>query len=93
MLDNGNETIFIGKKPLMTYVNSAIIQLASLPTVTLKARGLSIGSAVSVAQIIIRRTNIYEINKIKIDSESLDSLDGRKKDVSTIEIPISRIKQ
>jgi len=93
MLENKKDTVFIGKKPLMTYVNSAIIQLSALPTVTLKARGLSIGSAVTVAQIILRKTNIYEIKDIKIDSETLESPDGRKREVSTIEIPISRVKQ
>jgi len=65
MLDNVNDTIFIGKKPLMTYVTSAIIQLSALPSITIKARGQSIGPAVDVAQILLRRTNVFEIGKIK----------------------------
>ena len=92
MLDNtNNDTIFIGKKPLMTYLTSAIIQLSALPSITIKARGLSIGLAVDVSQIILQKTNAFEIGNIKISSESLESSDGRKRNVSTIEIPVSRI--
>ena len=69
---------------------SAIIQLSSLPSITIKARGLSIGLAVDVTQIIQQKTNAFKVGEIKISSESLDSSDGRKRDVSTIEIPISR---
>ena len=90
MLDNTKNTIFIGKKPLMTYVTSAIIQLSMLPSITIKARGMSIGTAVDVSQIILRKTNIFEIGNVKIGSESLESSDGRTRSVSTIEIPISK---
>ncbi len=90
MLDNTKNTIFIGKKPLMTYVTSAIIQLSMLPSITIKARGMSIGTAVDVSQIILRKTKIFEIGNVKIGSESLESSDGRKRDVSTIEIPVTR---
>jgi DNA-binding protein len=31
--------IFIGKKPLMTYVTATLVQLANEPTVVIKARG------------------------------------------------------
>ena len=39
------DAIYIGKKPLMAYVTSTLIQLANQPSVTIKARGLSIGRA------------------------------------------------
>jgi DNA-binding protein len=94
MLSNSTETIFIGKKPLMTYVTSAIIQLSTLPTVTIKARGLSIGHAVDVVQIVMQRTKpAYTVGEIKIGSESLVSADGRNRNVSTIEIPLTRTAQ
>ena len=93
MSNNTKDIIFIGKKPLMTYVTAAILQLSILPSITLKARGLSISSAVTVAQIILKRTSIFELGDIKIDSESLDSSDGKKRNVSTIEIPVNRIGQ
>ena len=86
------DTIFIGKKPLMAYVTSALIQLANRPKVSIKARGLSIGRAVDVAQIIVRRTdNGYSIGEIKIGSEQLQSQDGRARNVSTIDIEVKKI--
>ena len=90
MIENPHDTIFIGKKPLMSYVTSAIIQLSTLPSITLKARGMSIGLAVDVTQVLLRKTNVFEVGCVKINSESLESQDGRKRDVSTIEIPISK---
>ena len=86
------DTIYIGKKPLMAYVTSTLIQLANLPAVNIKARGLSIGRAVDVAQIISRKTENagYEIGKISIGSETLESKDGKTRNVSTIEIEVKR---
>ncbi len=86
------DTVFIGKKPLMAYVTSALIQLANNQRVLVKARGLSIGRAVDVAQIIARRTegSGYSIGEIKIGSEQLESQDGRTRNVSTIEIEVKR---
>jgi len=89
---DAKDTVFIGKKPLMAYVTSALIQLANQPKVSIKARGLSIGRAVDVAQIIARRTENsgYAIGAIKIGSEQLQSQDGRTRNVSTIEIEVKR---
>ena len=86
------DTIFIGKKPLMAYVTSTLIQLANIPSVNIKARGLSIGRAVDVAQIVARKTENagYSIGNIQIGSESLESEDGRTRNVSTIEIEVKR---
>jgi archaea-specific DNA-binding protein len=84
--------ILIGKKPLMTYVTATLVQLANEPTVLVKARGRSITRAVDVAQIIVKRMgNIgYKIGRVKIDSEILQSEDGKERNVSTIEREISR---
>ncbi|MDX1595906.1 MAG: DNA-binding protein [Nitrosopumilaceae archaeon] len=90
MLENPSDILFVGKKPIMSYVNSAIIQLSSLPSITIKARGLSISFAVDVAQVLLRKTQIFAIGKIKLDSESMPSHDGKMRNVSTIEIPIVR---
>src|SRR5918995_7204848 len=88
-----HDTIYIGKKPLMTYVTSTLIQLANQPTVTIKARGLSMGRAVDVSQITLRRMeNIgYAIGDVKIGSETVQSEDGRTRNVSSIEIEIKRV--
>jgi len=92
MSTENRDTVYIGKKPLMAYVTSTLIQLANLPQVTIKARGLSIGRAVDVAQIIARKTENagYSIGDIKIGSELLQSQDGKTRNVSTIEIPVKR---
>jgi len=86
------DTIYIGKKPLMAYVTSTLIQLANIPSVTIKARGMSIGRAVDVSQIISRKTENagYSIGTIRLDSEALESQDGRTRNVSTIEIQVKR---
>ncbi|MFQ5782669.1 MAG: DNA-binding protein [Nitrosopumilus sp.] len=92
MINNTKDTIFIGKKPLMTYVTSAIIQLATFPLITIKARGLSIAHAVDVVQIVLNKTKpAFIVGDIKIGSESLESQDGRTRNVSTIEIPIKKV--
>jgi DNA-binding protein len=90
--DGPHDTIYIGKKPLMAYVTSTLIQLANQPKVTIKARGLSIGRAVDVSQITIKRMEIagYKIGDVRIGSETVKSEDGRTRNVSTIEIEIKK---
>jgi archaea-specific DNA-binding protein len=87
-----HDAIYIGKKPLMAYVTSTLIQLANQPSVTIKARGLSIGRAVDVSQIILKRMENagYKIGDVRIGSETVQSEDGRTRNVSTIEIEIKR---
>ena len=76
----------------MTYVTSTIIQLATLPLVTIKARGLSIAQAVDVVQIVLNKTKpAFMVGEIKIGSESLESQDGRTRNISTIEISIKKV--
>ena len=86
------DIIYIGKKPLMAYVTSTLIQLANIPSVTIKARGMSIGRAVDVSQIISRKTENagYTIGNINLGSEALESQDGRTRNVSTIDIEVKR---
>jgi DNA-binding protein len=89
-----NNEVFIGKKPLMTYVTATLVQLANEPIVIIKARGKSITRAVDVAQIIVKRMDTlgYKIGPVKIGSELVQSQDGKTRNVSTIEVYISRAK-
>lgn len=89
-----NNEIFIGKKPLMTYVTATLVQLANEPIVIIKARGKSITRAVDVAQIIVKRMDTlgYKIGPVKIGSELVQSQDGKTRNVSTIEVYISRAR-
>ena len=91
--ETNRDTIFIGKKPLMTYVIASIMQLAGgVDSIIIKARGMSISTAVSVAQIVTRQMDVYKIGNVTIGSESLQSQDGRTRNVSTIEIQVTKTK-
>ncbi len=84
--------IFVGTKPIMTYVTATLTQLSNQPTVTIKARGKRITQAVDVSQMIVKRMNTvgYTISDVRTASDSLTSQDGKKRNVSTIEIDISQ---
>jgi len=83
--------IFIGKKPILTYLNATLTLLANEPVVTIKARGRSIITAVDVSQMIVKRMNAmgYKVSSVRIFSERLQSKDGKDRNVSTIEIDVS----
>ena len=85
-----HNTIFVGTKPIMSYVTATLTQLASLPVVTLIARGKRITQAIDVSQMIVKRMNEvgYEIGDVRISSDSLVSKDGQTRKVSKIEIDI-----
>ncbi|GFN40100.1 MAG: DNA/RNA-binding protein Alba [Marine Group I thaumarchaeote] len=84
--------VFIGIKPVLTYVTATLTQLASEPTVTIKARGKRITQAVDVSQMIVKRMNAvgYKISGVRIASDSLTSQDGKQRNVSSIEIDITK---
>ncbi len=88
------DVIYVGTKPIMTYVNATLTQLSSLPTVTIKARGKRITQAVDVSQMIVKRMNSvgYEVSDVRIASESLTSQDGKTRKVSTMEIDVTKVK-
>lgn len=84
--------IFVGTKPIMTYVTATLTQLAGQPTVTIKARGKRITQAADVSQMIVKRMDAvgYVISDVRIASDSLTSQDGRQRNVSTIEIDVTK---
>lgn len=85
--------VYIGKKPLMSYV-LAVITSFNMPDakeVVLKARGMSITSAVDVAEITRRRfMDTLAVDKITIGTEELTGDEGRLRGVSFIEIVLRR---
>ena len=85
-----HNTIFIGTKPIMSYVTATLTQLASLSIVTIVARGKRITQAIDVSQMIVKRMNEvgYQISDVRISSDSLVSKDGQKRNVSKIEIDL-----
>ncbi|MDH5690363.1 MAG: DNA-binding protein Alba [Candidatus Bathyarchaeota archaeon] len=85
--------VYIGKKPTMNYVLAVITGFNSVDTkeVTLKARGRSITTTVDVAEIV-RRKFMKELNvgKITIGTEEIEQEEGGTRNVSTIEITLTR---
>ena len=86
------DVIFVGIKPIMTYVSATLTQLSTRDTVTIKARGKRITQAVDVSQMIVKRMDTvgYFVNDVRISSDSLTSQDGKQRNVSTIEIDITK---
>ena len=84
--------IFVGTKPIMAYVSATLTQLSTRTTVTIKARGKRITQAVDVSQMITKRMNSvgYVISDVRISSDSLTSQDGKQRNVSTMEIDITK---
>ena len=83
--------IFIGKKPVMSYAMSAMIQLTQNGSVTVKARGMVISRAVDVAEITTKRLakGEFETKSVKIGTEILQNETGQH-NVSTIEILLGK---
>jgi DNA-binding protein Alba len=83
--------IFVGKKPVMSYAMSAMVQLAQSGEIVLKARGMVISRAVDVAEIVTKRlgNNTFEVRSIRIDTEKLGEGEDIR-NVSTIEIVVAK---
>ncbi len=86
-----DNVVYIGKKPIMSYVLAVITQFGSgQKEVKIKARGRAISRAVDVAQIVKRRINQdIKVKHIEIGSEERES-QGKKTYVSTIEIVLAK---
>lgn len=94
MINNNPEDniIFIGKKPMMSYVLACVTQFnRSQREVILKARGKAISHAVDVAEVVRNKfVADTEVKGIKISTEILDSESGEKMNVSSIEIVLGK---
>jgi DNA-binding protein len=87
--------VFIGSKPFMNYVTGVVMQLTTKnsPEVIIKARGKFISRAVDVAEVAAKRflkEQNVRVKDIKIDSEEFENKEGRKVNVSTIDITLSK---
>ena len=86
------DVVYIGKKPLMSYVLAVITQFgAGNKQVRIKARGRAISRAVDVANIVMRRfVSDVKIKTINVGSEEKVNQQGKKTYVSTIEIVLAK---
>jgi len=83
--------IYVGKKPVMSYAMSALIQLTQSEQIVLKARGMAISRAVDVAEIVTKRlgNNAFAVKDVKIDTELVGSGEEAR-NVSTVEIVVGK---
>jgi DNA-binding protein len=89
---NGN-IIFVGKKPVMSYVLACLTLLQNgTVDITLKARGRAISKAVDAAQILTKKfVPDVTVKSIELTTELVKSLDsGTSSDVSSMEIHLSK---
>lgn len=87
----GNE-IFVGKKPLMSYVLAVVTQFSDGNSeVVIKARGKTINRAVDIAQIVKNKfAKDVVIGAVKIGTDEVEAKEGGKINVSTIEIQLKK---
>ncbi len=84
--------VLIGRKPVMNYVVACLTFFNSgEKDVTVKARGRAISRAVDTIELL-RRAFVKDlgIKNIKIDTEEMTREEGRKSNVSTIEITVGK---
>jgi DNA-binding protein Alba len=83
-----NNTVYIGKKPMMNYVLAVVSQFnVGSDNVVIKARGKSISRAVDVAEIVRSRyVTDLKVREVRIATEHLPDEDGKTTNVSSIEI-------
>ncbi len=86
------QVVFVGNKPVMNYVLATLTQLnEGASEVVIKARGRAISRAVDVAEIVRNRFMPgVQVKDIKIGTEELESEQGRRSNVSTIEIVLAK---
>lgn len=85
-------TVFIGKKPLMAYVLACITLFHNgAKKVVLKARGRSISRAVDVAELVRNRfVSDAKVGDVKIGTETVETAENKPVNVSTIEIVLTK---
>jgi DNA-binding protein len=96
MTEKTNENVvFIGGKPFMNYVTGVVMQFVTkgAKEVVIKARGKFIARAVDVSEVATKRflkEHEISVKNIKIDSEEFENREGKKVNVSIIEITLAK---
>lgn len=88
MAERDENTVYVGRKPVMSYVMAVITQFnGGASEVNVKARGKIISRAVDVAEIVRNKflTDV-KVKSISTSTEELTSESGEKTKVSAIEI-------
>ena len=87
-----NNTVYVGKKPMMNYVLAVVSQFnVGCENVVIKARGKSISRAVDVAEIVRNRyVTDAKVREVRIATEHLPDDEGKTTNVSSIEIFLAK---
>lgn len=86
-----DNVVYIGNKPVMSYVFAVTMRFGSSKEVTLKARGQAISRAVDTAEIVRNRfMPEVKVKSISISTEELTREDGSKMNVSAMEIALTK---
>ena len=84
-------TVYVGSKPVMTYVTAIIQSFNKNPEgVIIKARGRSISTAVDAAEITRNKFLSNLTCDVTIGTEEMEQEDGGTRNVSTIEITLRK---
>ena len=95
MGEKDDNVVFIGSKPFMNYVTAIVMLLTSKnqDEIVVKARGKWTSRAIDVVERVRKRflkdKNI-QIKNVRIDSEEVVNKDGKKLNVSLIEITLGK---
>jgi DNA-binding protein len=87
-----DNTVFVGNKPAMSYVLAVVTQFGDgNKKVSIKARGKAISRAVDVAEIVRNRfVKEAKVERIQIGTDEIETEEGNKLNVSTIEIDLAK---
>jgi DNA-binding protein len=87
-----SNVVFVGKKPAMSYVLACVTQFnEGRPEIILRARGRAISHAVDVAEIVRNKfVTDTHIKDVKIGTEEVETEQGEKLNVSSIEIVLAK---
>jgi len=86
--------VFIGKKPVMNYVIACLTFFNSgEKQVCVKARGRAISRAVDTIELL-RRSFVKDLRlkEIKLGTEEMTREEGRRSNVSIIEITVAKVE-
>jgi DNA-binding protein len=90
---SSENTVFIGRKPILNYCTAVLEVLRNSDKVVVKARGSAISTAVDVAEVTRSRFLAgLKVESIEIGTEELTNEEGRPRNVSTIKIVMNNGK-
>jgi len=88
----GENTVFIGRKPVMNYVIACLTFFNSgSKKVVLKARGRAISRAVDAVELLRRAfVKDLQLQDISIGTEQVTGRENQTRNVSTIELTVTK---